>query len=421
MDIILTPENLKGRVDLPSSKSYAHRMLITAAFSRTASVLLGDFSSDDLSATLRVLTALGAKFENVDGGVKITPALKVKHAIADCGESGSTLRFAVPISAALEIETTFIGTKRLGERPMEELLNCLKEHGVKVSGKGLPLTISGKLSAGDYIIDASRSSQYVTGLLLALPLLDGDSTLTVRGKGSKAYIDITLDVLKDSGTQITKQGDTFFIRGSGCGYSVSGEKKAEGDWSNAAFWMVAGLLGDEMSIGNLNPASCQGDRRVEDLLKEAGGDISWQNGRLTAKPSELRGITFDADDIPDAVPAMSVALASAKGTSVITGVKRLRIKESDRLVAVMDMLTRLGVPVVYTADDDALKIEGVPNFTGDTLLSYNDHRLAMAGAIAAIRAKSPVTITGAEAVKKSYPAFFADYESLGGNICRLPL
>ncbi|MDE5592817.1 MAG: 3-phosphoshikimate 1-carboxyvinyltransferase, partial [Clostridiales bacterium] len=199
MDIKITPKNLKGRVDMPSSKSYAHRMLMTAAFSRTESVLLGDFSSDDILATMRVLTALGAKFKSVDGGVKITSAVKAERAVADCGESGSTLRFSVPICAALGIETTFIGAKRLGERPMNELLNCLKEHGVKVDGDGLPLTISGKLAAGDYTIDGSRSSQYVTGLLLALPLLDGDSTLIVNGEASKAYIDITLDVLKDSG------------------------------------------------------------------------------------------------------------------------------------------------------------------------------------------------------------------------------
>lgn len=419
MDIKLIPKSLKGRVDLPSSKSYAHRMLITAAFSRAESVLLGDFSSEDLSATMRVLTAFGAKFQSVDGGVKITPAVKVENAVADCGESGSTLRFSVPIAAALGIETTFIGAKRLGERPMEELLNCLNEHGIKVAGEGLPLTISGKLSAGDYIIDGSRSSQYVTGLLLALPLLNGDSTLTVRGEASKAYIDITLDVLASGGAQIAKQGDTFFIRGGG--YSVVGERKAEGDWSNAAFWMVAGLLGEEISIGNLNPSSRQGDRRVADLLKEAGGNLNWENGRLTAKPSELHGITFDADDIPDAVPAMSVALAAANGTSVITGVKRLRIKESDRLAAVIDMLSRLGVSATYIAEDDALKIEGVPRFSGGTLCSYNDHRLAMAGAIAAVRAASPITLTGAEAVKKSYPAFFEEYKNLGGNACRLPL
>lgn len=419
MEIKLTPKNLTGMVDIPSSKSYAHRMLMTAAFSRTESVLLGDFSSEDMEATLRVLTAFGAKFQSVDGGVKITPATKVERAIADCGESGSTLRFSVPIAAALGIQTTFIGAKRLGERPMEELLHCLTEHGITVTGQGLPLTISGKLSAGDYQIDASRSSQYVTGLLLALPLSEGDSTLTVHGEASKAYIDITLDVLKDSGAQITKNGNTFFVRGGG--YSVSGELRAEGDWSNAAFWMVAGLLGQEISIGNLNPLSRQGDRRVVDLLKQAGGDLSWKNGRLTAKLSLLHGITFDADDIPDSVPAVSVALASAKGTSVITGVKRLRIKESDRLAAVMDMLTRLGVTVEYNAEKDALKIDGVPQFSGGTLLSYNDHRLAMAGAVAAVRAKSPVTLSGAEAVKKSYPAFFADYESLGGDLCHLPL
>ncbi|MDE6618866.1 MAG: 3-phosphoshikimate 1-carboxyvinyltransferase [Clostridiales bacterium] len=419
MDIKLTPKNLKGRVDLPASKSYAHRMLITAAFSRTESVLLGDFSSDDLSATIRALTAFGAKFDSVDGGVKITPAVKVERSVVDCGESGSTLRFSVPIAAALGIETTFTGAKRLGERPMDELLNCLKEHGIKVVGKGLPLTISGKLSAGDYEIDGSRSSQYVTGLLLALPLLEGNSTLTVRGESSKAYIDITLDVLQKSSAEITKNGNTFFIRGAR--YSVCGDRKVEGDWSNAAFWMVAGLLGEEISIGNLNVESSQGDRRVQELLKQAGGDISWKNGRLTAKPSNLHAITFDADDIPDAVPAMSVALAAAKGTSVITGVKRLRIKESDRVAAVIDMLTRLGVHATYNEYDDALKIEGVPHFDGGTLCSYNDHRLAMAGAVAAIRAQAPITISGAEAVNKSYPAFFADYESLGGNICRLPV
>lgn len=416
MEIKLTPKSLKGSVDLPSSKSYAHRMLMTAAFSRTESILLGDFTSDDMLATLRVLTALGAKFETVEGGVKITPAVKVERVVADCGESGSTLRFSVPISAALGTETTFIGAKRLGERPMEELLNSLRERGIEVSGEGFPLKISGKLSAGDYQIDASRSSQYVTGLLLALPLLEGDSTLTVHGEASKAYIDITLDVLKESGAKISQSGNVFSVKGGG--YSVAGVKKAEGDWSNAAFWMVAGLLGEEISIGNLNPTSRQGDRRVEALLREAGGNLSWENGRLIVKPSELHAITFDADDIPDAVPAMAVALASAKGTSVITGVKRLRIKESDRLVAVMDMLTRLGVAVTYVEGEDALQIEGCPNFTGATLQSFNDHRLAMAGAVAAVRAMGPVVLTGAEAVKKSYPAFFTDYENLGGDVCR---
>lgn len=419
MEIKLSPASLKGRVDIPGSKSYAHRMLTTAAFSHADSVLSGDFSSDDMKATLRVLTALGARIQPIAGGVKVMPAVIPERATADCGESGSTLRFAVPVSAALGIQTTFIGSKRLGERPMEELFDCLSEHGIEISGRGLPFTLSGKLTAGDYSINAARSSQFVTGLLLALPLLNGDSTLTVHGEASKAYIDITLDVLNACGAQISRQDNTFFIRGGG--YNVSGEKRVEGDWSNAAFWMVAGIFGEQIDIGNLNGSSRQGDRRVAELLRQAGGDVFMQDGYLTAKRSSLHAIEFDADDIPDAVPAMSVALAAASGTSAITGVKRLRLKESDRLTAVLDMLTRLGVPARYDGQNDALIITGIQSFNGAALFSYNDHRLAMAGAVAALRARSCVTLSGAEAVNKSYPAFFSDYQSLGGKICRLPL
>ncbi|MDE6028847.1 MAG: 3-phosphoshikimate 1-carboxyvinyltransferase [Clostridiales bacterium] len=418
MNVKLVPTSLSGRVDMPASKSYAHRMLITAAFSNAESVLIGDLSSDDLTTTMLVLTAFGARFNAVKGGMKITPAVIKKHAVASCGESGSTLRFAVPIAAALGIETTFVGALRLGERPMQELLDCLVEHGVKVLEHGFPFSISGKLSAGDYVIDGSRSSQFVSGLLLALPLLDGDSTLTVRGTSSSAaYIDITVDVLRQSGVQINRQGDTYFIRGGG--YSVAGERKVEGDWSNAAFWMVGGLLGDEISIGNLNPDSLQGDMRVLELLRQAGGDMHWSGDRLIVKRSALNSISFDADGIPDSVPAMAVALAAANGASVITGVKRLRIKESDRLATVTDMLKSLGVFVEYDEAKDTLMIIGVPQFDGGKVFSHNDHRLAMAGAVAAAHARSAVTVVGAEAVKKSYPKFFLDYEILGGSVCRL--
>lgn len=404
----LSPHNLSGTVNAIGSKSFAHRALISAAlFGSTRVTVRGITPSEDVSATARCLNAIGAKVELCGDGATVCPIGEIPaEATLDCGESGSTLRFMMPIAAALGIKTEFVGSGRLLDRPNDELIKTLASGGVTVENKRF---LSGKLKGGDYEISASVSSQYVTGMLFAL-VLAGGGTLKLNGKiVSREYLKITESVLEDFGQTVTFSDGTYTAAAKKP--TAVTDYKVEGDWSNAAFFLVAGALSSRgVTVDGLNPDSVQGDKKIIDVIAAAGAEVTVSGNAVTVRKSNLNGFTADATDIPDAVPAISVLAAYCAGETAISGVERLKIKESDRLGEVIKMLGAAGIKA-YGGDE--LRIEGgVPH--GGAFDSANDHRMAMSEAILAAFADGDSTIDGESAVKKSYPDFYKDYKKIGG-------
>ena len=404
MDIKIYHSKLIGAVNAPSSKSYSHRMIIAAALAGGISEISNVTSSNDIDVTAGAMEALGANIL-ADKSTYTVKGIKTPSSSADidCGESGSTLRFIIPVAAALGTETIFQGHGKLPERPITPYIREFPKKGVSFEPQsGLPIKISGRLCAGEYELEGDVSSQFITGLLFALPLLDEDSVIKLTSPlQSKPYADMTIAALKAFGVSIRETSmnglPLYLIKGgqkySPCRISV------EGDYSQAAFFYTANALGSEIQINNLNTDTVQGDKAIVDIIAQCGNDM---------KP-----FTVDVGDIPDLVPILAVLGSFTKGTSRIVNAARLKIKESDRLTAVADALNAIGGKV--TAGDDFLEIQPVEQFTGGEVNSCNDHRIVMAAAIAATASSSPVIIRGAEAVNKSYPRFFDDYKALGGQ------
>jgi 3-phosphoshikimate 1-carboxyvinyltransferase len=333
-------------------------------------------------------------------------------------ESGSTLRFIIPISAAGGAAVTFSGRGRLPQRPIGPYLDCLPSGGVtlKTSG-GLPLSISGRLKSGIYTLPGNVSSQFITGLLFALPLLDGDSEIRLTTPlQSEGYIDLTMDIMRNFGVETLRQDGSFFVKGNQ--HYTSRNFSIESDWSQAAFWLAAGALGSAVECRGLDTGSRQGDRAIIDILRRFGvrEELSVRaviSDTLKITGGALFGCEIDASQIPDLVPILAAVAALSQGRTVIGNAARLRIKESDRLKTTAQGLCALGANV--TERDDALIIDGVPALRGGFADGAGDHRIVMALAIAATRCQNQVTIKGCEAVNKSYPRFFEDYNALGGN------
>jgi len=404
---------LCGSVNAIPSKSYAHRILICSAFADAPVLVKGMIYSKDMEATVSCLRALGVGVEDKGcGNFLITPVKHAKNAVLNCNESGSTLRFMLAVAPALGGEFTFVGSGRLKDRPNAPLLNALERGGIDIEGEGLPLTLKGKLSGGVYDIDGGVSSQYVTGLLLAAALVGEDFTVRIDGElKSKGYVDITLDVLSSFGVEVAVDGNCYTVRG-GQRLISPGEITVEGDWSNAAFFLAAGLLGGSVAVYGLNENSLQGDMAVIDVMRALGGCIKFEKGAFIAQKSDLFGTDFNVENIIDAAPVLSVLCAFADGESRISGVERLKLKESDRLSAIIEMITALGGKA--TTDGHVLNIVG-KRLSSGTVDGKNDHRMVMSAAIAATVC-GDVTVIGAEAVNKSYPDFFKDFKSLGGIV-----
>lgn len=415
----ITPTPLCGTVNIPPSKSYAHRAVISALLSGETTKIKNIDLSADILATLNCAKQLGAvhKYTKSSKTVTLSRQNKPKSPLFDCGESGSTLRFFIPIAMALCDDAKFTGHGRLMDRPLDPYFEIFKEKGIAFSLENNILNIKGKLQPGTYTIDGTVSSQFITGLLFALPLLDGNSTIKIKGTlTSKAYVDITLDVLNDFGISIKNQNySSFAIKGNQKYKSQT--YTVEGDFSQAAFWLTAGALGCNVSCSGLNTSSIQGDKEIINIIKNTGAVIETTNNTtLKALPSsDMHGITVDADAIPDLVPILAVLFCFCKGTSRIENAGRLRIKESDRLAAITAELKKLGADI--TEGEDFLEIHGKQTLSGSETSSWNDHRIAMALAVAACRCEGKVIINGAKkAVTKSYPDFFEDYKSLGGVV-----
>lgn len=406
-----------GNVQVPPSKSVAHRMLICAALSDKPCTIICRGINRDMEATAACLNALGANIVYADGRFSVDPISEVKKgALLDCGESGSTLRFMLPVAAALGADAVFTGQGRLPQRPLSPLYEEMTAHGVSMSENGhMPLSCYGTLPAGTYTIDGGVSSQFISGLLMALPLTGGDCTINITGKlESASYIGLTLNALKQFGIEVKATGQGYHIPGGQMYATPDGPVAVEGDWSAAAFWLTAGAAGaKQVSCTGLDyEHSAQGDRRIVDVLRQMGADISTTANSVTARPSRLTASQIDCADIPDLVPIMAVAASTAQGTTIFDNIRRLRIKESDRVRSILELLSGAGICAYAT--DNTLTVTGGParSFTYDP---SGDHRMAMAATVLASVKNIRVTIKDAECTAKSYPAFFDDFNALGGH------
>ncbi len=391
MNVTVKPRKLSGKVDSISSKSVAHRMLICAALSDKVSEVEIDNTSADIEATVGALVSLGAEIEKNNNVYTVTPIGEKCENIIDCNESGSTLRFLVPVAASLGKKCAFTGRGRLPSRPMSTLTDEMKKHAVSVSDT-FPIEIEGKMTGGKFIIDGSVSSQFVTGLLMALPQIGGGEIEMTGNIQSRSYIDITLSVMEKFGVKVEEKGNSYIVPDKKFTSSLT---RAEGDWSNAAFFLAAGV-----EVENLDENSKQGDKKITEVLKKLR--------------NESGEVFIDVSDIPDLVPIISVVAAVRHGRTNIINAERLKIKESDRILSTVSMINSLGGAA--TGNDNSITIDGVEFLRGGTVDSFNDHRIVMSAAIASHFSVGDVTILGAEAVNKSYPTFFEDMKKAGGQI-----
>lgn len=408
MDLRIMPGKLSGSVTPPPSKSMAHRLIIAAALSGGISTIRNVALSKDIGATLRCMRVMGTGVEQLDahtlrihGSGHSVPQAGIPGGLPhfDCGESGSTLRFLIPVALAVTGGGVFTGQSRLMERPLQPYFDLFAEKGISYTRDGNTLTIQGRLTSGEYHLPGNVSSQFFTGLLFALPLLEGESTVTsTTPLESRNYVDMTLEALETFGIRVERQSGTVFHIPGGQRY-LAQDAAPESDWSQAAFWYAANFLDNPVDVQGMNAYSTQGDMIVSKYY--------W----LLARPGET--VDIDLSNCPDLLPPLAVMAAVRKGTTRFVNAARLRIKESDRLAAVYQMLTALGGQAEEGADN--LTVHGVSTLQGGTVDGCNDHRIVMAAAIAATACKAPVTILGAEAVAKSYPDFFEVYRSLGGE------
>lgn len=392
MDITIYPRILSGEITAIPSKSQAHRLLICSAFADKTTDLVCPETNQDIEATVECLNALGAEIYRVEWGYHVIPVKTIPtKATLNCRESGSTLRFMLPVVGALGVEGNFLLSGRLPQRPLSPLWEEMERMGCTLTCPTTDtITCKGQLSPGNYTIDGGVSSQYITGLLFAMALMNGESDLTVTRKMESApYVEMTRKALSVFGVST----DHLCVTGSRP-FSSPGKLTVEGDWSNGAFFIAAKTMGNPITVNNLDPASPQGDRAIAELF------VTLQNH-----------CTINAADIPDLVPILSV-LAAVNHGAVFTNIQRLRLKESDRVASVISMLSSLGIHAEAT--EDTLSV--FPGqFMGGIVDSVNDHRIAMAAAIAATTASGPVTIKEAHCVAKSYPAFWDEYRRLGGH------
>lgn len=393
MNVIIEPSRLSGSINAVSSKSDGHRKIIAAALSdQSTEIILNNFS-DDIDATLDCIKNLGGNFEKTENGVMITPITKQNKKVSlDFRESGSTARFILPVASVFCENGEFTGRGRLPQRPFAEITSQMRKNGVIVSADNLPMTTSGLLEAGVYEIPGNVSSQYLTGLLFALPNLTKESKIVLTSPLMSApYVDMTLDVLKEFDVLIEVLENEYIVKPQ---KFISPKKlQVEDDWSAAAFWVVADKICGNINLTGMNENSRQGDKKITEILDAT---------------------EIDATHIPDLVPILAVLAASRKGKTTIYGAERLRIKESDRLLAMTKCINDLGGCAKETPD--GMIIYGTGRLKGGCVDSFGDHRIAMSAAIASLICENEVEITGAECVKKSYPAFFDDFRKLGGVV-----
>lgn len=410
-------QSLSGSVIVPASKSLSHRAILAAALSKGESIIENLVFSEDILATLDAVEALGVSVFKRKNKVHIVGSgeLRTPTAPIHCRESGSTLRFLIPFAGLLEEPLVFTGAGKLMERPLEPYWHIFNEQGIRYHHEPhRALMIDGKLKSGVFKLSGNVSSQFISGLLFVLPLLKGDSEIRLLGQlESRDYVQLTIDVLKAFGINVRWQSENCIAIQGDQSYKNT-HYSVEADYSQSAFWIAAGLMGEELKLSNMNPNSAQGDRRILEITKNMGADLQWLDQELLVRPTKTQGAVIDASQCPDLVPIVATLAAVSKGRTEIVNAGRLRIKESDRLKAIATELSKLGAYI--EENPEGLVIEGVEVLSGGNVEGWNDHRIVMSLAIAALKSSKPIYIEGAESVHKSYPHFFEDFKRLGGMV-----
>ncbi len=415
-NIKVMPTVFRGEVTLPPSKSDVHRAILCASLANGKSVISPVDYSQDILATIDCARALGAEITKNGNTLYIdgTTLFSENRAELDCRESGSTLRFFIPVAAVGGVEAVFTGKGRLPQRPVGIYLDCLPKAGVEcITQGGLPLRIKGRLSGGEFRIRGDVSSQFITGLLLALPLAEASSKIILTSPlQSAGYIDMTINTMSKFGVKIERTEYGYFIKG-GQKYEPC-KYRCEGDWSQAGFFMAAGALGGNITLNGLSTETAQGDSACIDIFRKFGADVKITENSIEVSGKDgLHGTDIDATQIPDLVPILAVTAAFAEGTTNIYGAERLRIKESDRLKAISEALCGIGADV--EEKEDGLIIHGVKSADGGFVNGCNDHRIVMSMAIAVAKCRGAIEITDRESINKSYPSFFEDYRKINGK------
>lgn len=406
MEKFVSNNTLITSIHVPASKSVAQRVLLGTALSIKPIEIFNLGTCDDVLHIKEIIKQLGAEIIEKENSIVVTGK---KHSIAsilNCGESGLGIRLTTTIASTFGKDFTINGSGSLLKRPLTQFADFLPLMGVDINKNGkLPLQISGQLKGGEYTVDGSLSSQYISGLLMALPLCKTDSILNVTSPTSLPYIDITLSVLEFFGVNIEHTNySKYTIKGNQT-YTPKEEKHTiEGDWSSAAFWIIYGVINGEIRIKNLDKNSTQADKSILDVIKKVGSTYEWIGNDLLITKQKLKPFEFDATQCPDLFPILVVLAASTKGISIITGVNRLKHKESDRGLVLQTEFSKLGLKIEINGDH--MTIYGEGNLKTGKIHSNNDHRIAMAAAISAILTEDGITISNAECVNKSYPNFW---------------
>ncbi|MCQ2010018.1 3-phosphoshikimate 1-carboxyvinyltransferase [Sporolactobacillus sp. STSJ-5] len=416
----ISADSLNGTVVVPPSKSYAHRAIMAASLAQGTSLIQNVGLSEDITATINAMQAFGARISS-------PPLYKERTSLTitgissqfngtvptiDCHESGSTLRFVLPVALALCGEALVTGSDRLAQRSLTPYQSLFAEKKIRWQQipKQFPIHLKGALHPGDFPISGSVSSQLISGLMFALPLLDHPSVIRITDSlESSGYVTITRDVLSQFGIAIKEDGRSFLINSEPY---RSNTYTIEGDWSQAAFLLLMGVLGGRITIRGLNRDSKQGDRAIKSILTSMNGQIYWNDDELIAEKSKLTATTVDVAQCPDLAPVIAGAMALADGKSVIKGGKRLRDKESDRITSVANALNSLGADVTET--EDGMIIRGVPFLRGGSVSSHNDHRLAMLLTSLSVIVHGRIHLQEAHAVAKSWPDFYHVFQTIGG-------
>ncbi len=411
----IKPSRISGKVDAPASKSLMIRATAAALLAAGESRILGPSLCADALAGLRIARALGAEAVELDGEIAISGGGAPRRDTLDCGESGLCMRLFTPVAALQERLFLVTGEGSLMTRPMGLMEGPLRDAGVLFRTRGglPPLSVQGPLRGGQIAIDGSQSSQFLTGLLAALPLCAEDSEIRVASLKSKPYAALTLSLLARFGVAVDSDPELRVFRIAGGQRYRATTYRVEGDWSAGAFLLAAGAVAGDITVGNLDVRSAQADRRVIEALESAGARLDVADGSIAIGHAALRGFNFDATDCPDLFPPLVALACHCRGRTRITGAERLRHKESDRAESLLQEFTALGARI--TVDQDRLEIEGGRPL-GGVLDAHNDHRIAMAGAVAGLGSGTGVCIHGSGCVSKSYPGFFDDLKSLGGDI-----
>lgn len=422
--IKLFKSSLRGSLKAPPSKSASHRQLIAAALSKNGGLMELESLSDDISATMDCLAQLGAGFEIEGRYIKISPidlnSGFSKTYFFNAGDSGSTLRFVMPVAQALAKEAVYTGTSQLARRPFWPAIAALASGGVRFSDESFPIAAHGRFCADSVYVQTDISSQFLSGFLLAAPLLKNG--LTVKTNGiivSKPYADMTINVMRDFNMGVLEENGVFIVKSGD--YISPPLIETEGDFSAAAFFLVSAVIssGSGITVSGLDVNSAQADKKIFDILSACGADIAADkaSGEISARSSHVKPFETDITDCPDLFPPLCALAAGASGVSKISGAKRLALKESNRLKSCCLLINALGGKAEPA--DDAIIIHGKGGLTGGTAKAFADHRIAMAAAVCSLISETPVILTGENCVSKSYPAFFEDFAHLGGKLCHL--